>query len=58
MDALYFMARAYHRLDDKDNAVATYKLVLEKFPNTERATEATKKLRELGVTVEQPAAQN
>ena len=58
MDALYFMARAYHRLDDKDNAVATYKLVLEKFPNTERATEATKKLRELGVTVEQPTAQN
>ena len=58
VDALYFMARAYHRLDDKDNAITNYKLVLEKFPNTERATDTTKKLRELGVTVEQQTTQN
>ena len=55
VDALYFMARAYHRLDDKENAITNYKKVIEAFPGTGRANEATKKLRELGVTVQQPA---
>jgi TolA-binding protein len=61
VDALYFLGRSYHRLDDKENAIATYKKLLEAFPNTERAAEATKKLRELGVTVQQttqPTTQN
>lgn len=51
VDALYFLARSYHRLDDEENAEAAYRKVLEQFPDSSRATDATKKLRELGVTV-------
>ncbi|MBE5955234.1 MAG: tetratricopeptide repeat protein [Lachnospiraceae bacterium] len=54
-DALYFLARSYHRMNDNENAIANYKKVVETFPNTERASDAVKKLRELGVTIEQPA---
>jgi len=57
VDALYFMARSYHRLDDKENAIANYKKILEAFPTTERAADAKKKLRELGVTVEEQTSQ-
>ena len=58
VDALYFLARSYHRLNDTENAVTNYKKLVESFPNTERASDATKKLRELGVTLEQQPAQN
>lgn len=51
-DALYFLARCYDKQSDKENAVATYKKVIELFPNTSRAKDATKKLKALGVTVE------
>lgn len=51
--ALYFLARSYHRLGEEDKAIKNYKKVIEKFPRTERANESIKKLRELGVTVEE-----
>jgi TolA-binding protein len=55
-DALYFLARCYHRQNDKDNAITNYKKVVELFPGTERGTDAVKKLNELGVKVQAPAA--
>lgn len=51
-NALYFMARCYHRLEKTKKAIAAYKKVIKKFPGSSRATEATRKLAELGVSAE------
>lgn len=50
--ALYFLARCYHRLGDEEKAIKNYKKVIEKFPGSSRANDSKKKLRELGVTVD------
>ena len=57
-DALYFLARCYHRLGDSDKAIKNYKKVLEKFPGTARASDAKKKLQELGVTVQEDTTED
>lgn len=57
-DALYFLARCYHRLGDSDKAIKNYKKVWEKFPGTSRATDAKKKLQELGVTVQEETTED
>ena len=47
LDALYQLARAYHRLGKTDEAVAAYEKVIEKFPNTISANNARKYKNEL-----------
>lgn len=37
-EALYYLARAYHKNDDTANAISTYEKVIELFPGTERAS--------------------
>lgn len=39
-DALYFLARAYHRSGDTENAKTYYQKVIEEQPNTKKATDA------------------
>lgn len=51
-NALYFLARCYHRLGENEKAIKNYKKVVKNFPDSNRAREAEKKLNELGVTVE------
>jgi Flp pilus assembly protein TadD len=36
VDPVYFTARAYHRLDDKENAAIYYNIVLKDFPDSDR----------------------
>jgi tetratricopeptide (TPR) repeat protein len=55
-NALYFLARSYDRLGETKKAIKYYKKVIKNFPNSSRATEAEKKLNELGVTVEKEDA--
>lgn len=57
-DALYFLARCYHRLGDSDKAIKNYKKVWKKFPGTSRAADAKKKLQELGVTVQEETTED
>lgn len=45
VDAMYFLARAYDRLGDKENAKKYYNKIIDKFPESGRATEAKSKLR-------------
>ncbi len=40
VDAVYFSARAYHRLDDKENAAIYYNIVLKDFPDSDRVSDA------------------
>lgn len=42
VDALFYLARTYERMNDTENAVITYDQVIEQFPNTERARSAKK----------------
>lgn len=42
VDALFYLARTYERMNDKENAILTYDQVIEQFPNTERARSAKK----------------
>ncbi|MDO4555794.1 MAG: tetratricopeptide repeat protein [Lachnospiraceae bacterium] len=51
-NALYFLGRCYQRLGNNDKAKETYEKVISKFPGTTRASDATKKLAEMGYTVE------
>ena len=51
-DALYFLARSYHRNGDNEKAVETYQKVIELFPDSARVREANQYLKELGVTTE------
>ena len=39
-DALYFLARSYHKSGDTENAQIYYQKVIEEFPNTRKATDA------------------
>lgn len=47
MDAIYFIGRSYHQLDDKENAAKYYNLLIDDFPGTERAKLATEQMRTL-----------
>lgn len=47
VDALYFLGRAYHRLDNKEKAKEYYNTVVEDYPESSRVAEARTKLKEL-----------
>lgn len=51
-DALYYLARAYHAAGNLEEAVETYRKVLELFPNSNRVSDIRSRLRDLGVTPE------
>ena len=51
-DALYFLARSYHRNGDNEKAIETYQKVIELFPDSTRVRDAKQYLKELGVTTE------
>ena len=51
-DALYFLARSYHRNGDNEKAIETYQKVIELFPDSTRVRDANQYLKELGVTTE------
>lgn len=52
-DALYFLARCYHRTGDTKNAIKNYKKLINNYPQaTGRVGEAKKQLNSLGVQVE------
>ena len=53
VDALYFLARCYHRTGDTKNAIKNYKKIINNYPQaTGRVNETKKQLRTLGVQVE------
>lgn len=52
VDALYFLARAYHANGDLEEAVKAYRKVLELFPDSNRVNDTRMRLRELGVEAE------
>lgn len=47
VEALYNLARSYHKNGDTDNAIATYQQVIDLFPDTERARKAQNYIDEL-----------
>ena len=47
VDAMYFTARSYHRLDDIDTAKIWYNKIIDGYPDSGRAGEAKGKLREI-----------
>jgi tetratricopeptide (TPR) repeat protein len=47
VDAIYFIGRTYHRLDDKENAITYYNKVIHDFPDSARVAEAKSKLKEI-----------
>ncbi len=51
-DALYFLARSYHFNEDSEDAIETYRKVLESFPDYARVNDVKQRLKDLGVTVE------
>lgn len=51
-DALYFLARSYHRNGDNEKAIENYQKVIELFPDSTRVRDAKQYLKELGVTTE------
>lgn len=53
VDALYFLARAYERNEDAENAIAAYDKVLELFPDSGRVRDA-KRYRDALVAKRQP----
>ncbi|MDE5587772.1 MAG: tetratricopeptide repeat protein [Acetatifactor sp.] len=52
MDALYYLARAYHANGNPEEAIETYQKVLELFPDSVRVNDIRSRLRELGAAVE------
>jgi len=48
-DALFNLANAYNKSEDVSNAIATYKKVIDLFPDTQSANRAKRYLKELGV---------
>ena len=52
-DALFNLARSYHKNEDTEKAVETYQKLLELFPDSARARDTKRYLGELGVTVEE-----
>ena len=51
-DALFNLARSYHKNGDAEEAIETYQKLLELFPDSARKRDAKRYLAELGVTVE------
>ncbi len=47
VNAVYFMARAYHRIDDKENAAKYYNIVITDFPDSSRVTDAKDFLKQV-----------
>lgn len=47
VDALYFLARSYHKLDDTNKAKELYDKVIDDFPDSPRATEAIAKRNQI-----------
>lgn len=47
VNAIYFTARAYHRLEDKENAAIYYNIVLTDFPDSNRARDARNYLEQV-----------
>ncbi len=47
VDAIYFIARSYHRLDNNEKAIEYYTILTEDYPATNRAREANSQLRQL-----------
>ncbi len=47
VDAIYFIGRSYHQLSDYENAKKYYDIIIEKFSDTGRASEAQQRLAEL-----------
>lgn len=46
-DALYFLARSYHKSGDTENAKVYYQKVVDEFPNTQKATDSQSFLNSL-----------
>jgi TolA-binding protein len=40
VNAIYFTARAYHRLDDLENAAVYYNIVVKDYPDSSRIADA------------------
>jgi len=47
VDAVYFTARSYHRLGDKENAALYYNLVITDYPDSARVSDAKDFLKEV-----------
>lgn len=47
--AIYFVGRVYHRQGDKEKAAEYYNKIINEYPDSERVTEAKRRLRELGL---------
>jgi TolA-binding protein len=47
VNAIYFMGRSYHRLEDKENAALYYNIVLTEYPDSNRAADAQSFLEEV-----------
>lgn len=47
VNAIYFTARAYHRLDNKERAIFYYNIVVTDYPDSSRITDAKGFLKEL-----------
>ncbi len=47
VNAIYFTGRAYHRLEDNENAALYYNIVLTEYPDSNRAADAQNFLREV-----------
>jgi TolA-binding protein len=48
VDPVYFTARAYHRLNDKENAAIYYNIVLKDFPDSDRISDTKNFLEQVG----------
>jgi len=47
VDAIYFMARSYHRLEDFENAAVYYSIVIKDYPDSNRAGDAKDYLNQI-----------
>ncbi len=47
VESLYYLGRAYHRSEDKENALITYQKVVDYFPGTQNATNSQRYIDEL-----------
>lgn len=52
VDAIYFTARSYHRLNDRENAVLYYDIVVKDFPDSRRFRDAKDYLNDLQNTTD------
>lgn len=51
VDALYFLARSYHKNGNDEEAIEVYQKVLERFPDSVRVKDSKRYLSELGVEI-------